>query len=231
MCFFTSTFLYVLLLFLFCFKLFVLVIWPCLWVILAVMFWQGKAVRCTDYGGPLIDPARVLSNILASMHDPETGALKVMFSSVLIINLHYITLFMRTFRKNRQPCSQKYYFYILIKWLMQEPNFCVVETRATNFLGGGVEGGVSILLLLKIYTRVVARLCLRVKKINLEYLFWIDFFNTLESSRVYVIRLRVKNGVARYPASNSTPAGTKNCYTRTVFNGNTCNSTTKNIDR
>lgn len=33
--------------------------------------------RCAEFGGPLIDPARVLTNILASMHDPETGQLKV----------------------------------------------------------------------------------------------------------------------------------------------------------
>eukprot|EP00903_Cladosiphon_okamuranus_P014515 g13464.t1 len=37
----------------------------------------GEGARCAEFGGPLIDPARVLTNILASMHDPETGQLKV----------------------------------------------------------------------------------------------------------------------------------------------------------
>lgn len=32
---------------------------------------------CADYGGPLIDPGRVLASVLASLHDPHTGALKV----------------------------------------------------------------------------------------------------------------------------------------------------------
>lgn len=33
--------------------------------------------RCAEFGGPLIDPVRVLTNILASLHDSETGELKV----------------------------------------------------------------------------------------------------------------------------------------------------------
>eukprot|EP00752_Nemacystus_decipiens_P011823 g10491.t1 len=37
----------------------------------------GEGPRCAEFGGPLIDPARVLTNMLASLHDPETGQLKV----------------------------------------------------------------------------------------------------------------------------------------------------------
>ncbi|CAM9392875.1 unnamed protein product, partial [Ectocarpus sp. 13 AM-2016] len=38
---------------------------------------SGHRRGCADYGGPLIDPARVLANIVASLHHPETGELRV----------------------------------------------------------------------------------------------------------------------------------------------------------
>lgn len=42
-------------------------------------FEDGSSHRrgCSDYGGPLIDPARVLANIVASLHHPVTGELRV----------------------------------------------------------------------------------------------------------------------------------------------------------
>lgn len=38
---------------------------------------RWRSPRCAEFGGPLIDPARVLTNILASLHDSDTGQLKV----------------------------------------------------------------------------------------------------------------------------------------------------------
>ncbi|CAM9262593.1 unnamed protein product [Phaeothamnion confervicola] len=37
----------------------------------------GKKRSCADYSGPLIDPGAVLAAVLASLHDPNTGALAV----------------------------------------------------------------------------------------------------------------------------------------------------------
>ncbi|CAM9782219.1 unnamed protein product [Scytosiphon promiscuus] len=38
---------------------------------------RGRRRSCAEFGGPLIDPARVLANVLASLHDPATGGLRV----------------------------------------------------------------------------------------------------------------------------------------------------------
>lgn len=37
----------------------------------------GKGRDCAELGGPLIDPGRILACVLASLHDGDTGALKV----------------------------------------------------------------------------------------------------------------------------------------------------------
>lgn len=38
---------------------------------------RDRRRSCAEFGGPLIDPARVLANIVASLHDPATGELRV----------------------------------------------------------------------------------------------------------------------------------------------------------
>ncbi|CAN0226005.1 unnamed protein product [Discosporangium mesarthrocarpum] len=39
----------------------------------------GKSRSCTDFGGPLIDPGRVLSAILSSLHDQQSGGVAVRY--------------------------------------------------------------------------------------------------------------------------------------------------------
>lgn len=44
---------------------------------------QDETRTCSAFAGPLIDPTRVLTTILASMHDSETGGLKVRLSCIV----------------------------------------------------------------------------------------------------------------------------------------------------